>query len=98
MQGQIQENKTASENIPLLTFFTIETPRQIKIILLKMCFDDRHKIYWIQLKVFCAGFAQNSGSSYSTCQTLKMSKSKAFPDGMIALGSYRLVLCKFGIF
>lgn len=50
MQGQIQENRTASENIPLLTFFTIETLRQIKIILIKLCFDDRHKIHCIQLK------------------------------------------------
>lgn len=50
VQGQIQENRTASENITFATFFTVETLRQIKIILIKLCFDDRHKIHCIQLE------------------------------------------------
>lgn len=40
---KIQENRMASENIPFMTFFTTETLRQIKIILLKLC--SKYTVY-----------------------------------------------------
>jgi len=48
VQGQIYEKRSASENVPLLTFLTVETLRQIKIILLKVCIGIigiKHTVY-----------------------------------------------------